>query len=296
MRDRRGKEWFPLWVDKWLFGSTRIEFTPEERGVWIDLLALAAKDDGFIRANVGVPYPLEQLAGLFIVSSELLSRVIEKSISTGKIERLPDDTLIIKSWPKYSLSDRWRREVSADKSQLDLKTDKTEVTSDKTEVASVKREAIYIDINRNIDINKDIVSTDDLNPQKVILIFNEITGQRRSLTTETQRLISKLIKKGYTETDFRSVIEFKTAEFSQKDEMKKYIRPATFFAEARFEDYLEQVRQWEARHSKPGKKRWSRDEREGWRRSFEKNLRQTLTDEDEIKERLAAWDKDHPEK
>jgi len=40
--------------------------------------------------------------------------------------------------------------------------------------------------------------------------------------------------------------------------------------------------------------RWLADEER--RRSFEKNLREHLKDESEIAERLAAWDKDHPEK
>jgi hypothetical protein len=56
--------WFPFWVDKWIWGSMRIEFEPIERAIWVDLLALAAKDDGYIRANEDIPYPLEQLAGI----------------------------------------------------------------------------------------------------------------------------------------------------------------------------------------------------------------------------------------
>lgn len=62
--------WIPLWVDKWLWGSTRIELEPDERSVWVDLMALAAKDDGYIRANVGVPYAHQQLAGMLCVSVE----------------------------------------------------------------------------------------------------------------------------------------------------------------------------------------------------------------------------------
>ena len=45
--------WFPLWVDKWIFGSTRIECTLEERAIWIDFLALASKD--FEKARDAIP-------------------------------------------------------------------------------------------------------------------------------------------------------------------------------------------------------------------------------------------------
>ena len=73
MRQRTGKDWFPLWVDKWIFGSTRIELEPDERAVWVDLLALAAKDDGWVRANNNIPYQTQQLSGLLNISLDLLN-------------------------------------------------------------------------------------------------------------------------------------------------------------------------------------------------------------------------------
>jgi len=38
----------------------------------------------------------------------------------------------------------------------------------------------------------------------------------------------------------------------------------------------------------------SPEEREGWRKSFEKNLRKSIKDEAEILEKLSAWDKEYP--
>ena len=72
-------QWIPLWVDKWIFGTTRIELEPDERSVWIDLMAVAAKDHGYIRANVGVPYPSHQLAGLLCITEELLLRAVRNA-------------------------------------------------------------------------------------------------------------------------------------------------------------------------------------------------------------------------
>ena len=66
------KTWFPFWIDKWIFGSMRIEFDVEERGIWIDLYALATKDNGHIRANEDVPYPMEQLSGMLIILIHLM--------------------------------------------------------------------------------------------------------------------------------------------------------------------------------------------------------------------------------
>lgn len=103
--------WIPFWVDKWIWGSMRIEFTPEERAVWIDLLALAAKDNGFIRANEDIPYLLSQLAGMLIIPENLLKQTIEKLIEKNKLVRFPNETLYIKKWEKYQLSESYPRVI-----------------------------------------------------------------------------------------------------------------------------------------------------------------------------------------
>lgn len=114
MEKKETKLWIPLYIDKWLFGSTRIELSPEERGVWIDLLALAAKDDGHIRANERIPYPLDQLAGLLRIPEALLKRTITKCIRRKKLNRLKDRTLYVCNWDKYQFSDRHKRRIDTD--------------------------------------------------------------------------------------------------------------------------------------------------------------------------------------
>ena len=104
------KFWFPWWPDKWIFGSIRIECTPEERGIWVDLLSLASKDDGHIRANEEIPYPIEQLSGMLMIPQEMLSNAIEKFINLkdkdgkGKLTRTKAGTLYVTKWEEYQLS------------------------------------------------------------------------------------------------------------------------------------------------------------------------------------------------
>lgn len=112
MRNKKGDDWFPFYVDKWLFGSTRIEFSHAERAIWIDLLTLSKKDSGFIRANEGIPYPLEQLAGMFRASKRLVSTTIAKAISHKKLDQLKDGTLFVVSTEKYTISDRHKRRLN----------------------------------------------------------------------------------------------------------------------------------------------------------------------------------------
>jgi len=101
--------WFPFWVDKWIFGSMRLEFNAEERAVWIDLMALAAKDNGYIRANEVTPYPAQQLAGMLRYPEDLFAKTIEKFVEKDKLRRDKNSILYITNWQKYKLTDSYKR-------------------------------------------------------------------------------------------------------------------------------------------------------------------------------------------
>ena len=133
---KRGKtfSWIPLWVDKWLWGSTRHELAHDERAVFIDLLALASKDDGFIRANPVTPYPLDQLAGMLCAPRELLERTISTSKRFGKIVEPVEGVFRIASWQDYQLSDRRKRDLNPEDN----------VISEKAEHGSEKADTILI--------------------------------------------------------------------------------------------------------------------------------------------------------
>lgn len=101
--------WFPFWVEKWIFGSMRLEFNPQERAVWVDLLALAAKDSGYIRANEDTPYLMKQLAGLLIYDESFFKQTIDKFIKKGKLQIDKNGILYITKWDKYSFSPSRKR-------------------------------------------------------------------------------------------------------------------------------------------------------------------------------------------
>lgn len=104
MKDKNTQKWIPLYIDKWIFGSTRIELAPDERGVFIDLLCLAAKDKGYIRANETIGYLPRQLAGLLNIPEELLLRTIEKCVKYEKIQKLENNIFHVKNWDEYQFS------------------------------------------------------------------------------------------------------------------------------------------------------------------------------------------------
>lgn len=119
---KRGKsdhlKWFPLWMDKWLWGSTRMElrvWDPQKkvwidyRGIFIDLLSLSYKDDGYIRANEETPYPIELLAGKLGVSVPELKICIDLCMKYGKIKETSPGIYFIKNRASYDLSERHKR-------------------------------------------------------------------------------------------------------------------------------------------------------------------------------------------
>ena len=105
------KFWFPWWPEKWLWGTIRIECTPAERGIWVDLLSLASKDDGHIRANEEIAYPLKQLAGMLILPEKELNDAINKFIRLGKLIKTKTGTIYVAKWDKYQFSERHKRRV-----------------------------------------------------------------------------------------------------------------------------------------------------------------------------------------
>lgn len=117
MRRKEPLLWIPLYVDKWLYGSTRDELEVDECAVWTDFLCLGAKDDGHIRANEGFPYSEARLAGLLGRTEELIHRTIGKCLKNftqnpderPKLTRLADGTLYITNWEEYQLSPRHAR-------------------------------------------------------------------------------------------------------------------------------------------------------------------------------------------
>lgn len=111
--------WVPWYVDSWIFGSSRIELTRAQRSDFLDLVLLAGKDNGYIRANATTPYPLAQLAGLLCIEPADLEETIRRCIEVGKIERRENGVLYIVNWDAYKLTDRWRRKLEEKDSSVE---------------------------------------------------------------------------------------------------------------------------------------------------------------------------------
>lgn len=152
------KKWFPLWIDSWLFGSMRHEFAPHHdlRAIFLDLLALSKKDNGFIRANEQTPYPPEQLAGMFCVPIDRLKLCIEKSIETGKLTEISPGIYFVTKHDDYELTERHKRRFS---NELEEKSENTDTMSE-NEVAKGKESKGKKSTKKNISTRESTTKKD----------------------------------------------------------------------------------------------------------------------------------------
>lgn len=84
---------------------------------------------------------------------------------------------------------------------------------------------------------KPATSTVKAATEEVISHLNKLTGHRYRVTTEAQRLVSRLLAEGYTVTDVRLVIENKTRAWLHST-MAQYLRPSTLFMLSKFDERL----------------------------------------------------------
>jgi len=139
-------KWFPLWRDKWIFGSTRIELQHDERAIWVDFMALASMDSGFIRANTVTAYLVPQLAGLLCCKEELLLRSIKRFLETEKIKETDSGIYYLLNWQEFQLGGRQRRRIEAHAREISARADAMAGKSDAmSETAALNIDKIRLD-------------------------------------------------------------------------------------------------------------------------------------------------------
>jgi|GEM_PF-3425588 len=177
MKKRTGDDWFPFWIDKWLLGSTRDELTIEQCAVWVDFLALSYKDEGYIRANEGIPYPIKRLSGLLNRPIKLIQETIDRCLEpeVNKLRREPDGTLYVISHPEYELSKRHKRRLSEsdvrqnghDVQKTDAKRREEKRRVDKNRV----EKKVNISAEEELQITEELKTVKGLGPKKRAMLI-----------------------------------------------------------------------------------------------------------------------------
>ncbi len=283
MKEREIKQkWFPFWVDKWIFGSMRIEFEPEERAIWIDLLCLASKDNGYIRANEETPYLIRQLAGILVIDEEKMERAINKFIKKKKLTKTKSGTLLVTKWDKYQLSEsylrvkRYRAKKSKDDKPLQ-RNDKPLPYNNIKNIKNIHNNNIKEKVKTSSLFEKDFDEFWELYPRKT----QKQAAKETFMIRCRQGLSSKIIEalKGY--------LRFLKYQRTQNNFDQAPMYPKTFLNKNRWEEFLN------FKHTEAGQRTSEQtpEEAEYWkaREAKEKELKKQGLDEETIQSKIAVW-------
>ncbi|MDX9798707.1 MAG: phage replisome organizer N-terminal domain-containing protein [Bacteroidales bacterium] len=117
------RTWIKVYCDKWIEGTLRSE-SPDLRGVWIDLLALAGGGDygdtGEIQLRNGIGFTDAQIAQQLNISLRLWRKVKKRLLETERIKINQKGAISITNWTKYqSEYNRQKPYRNKDKSSLE---------------------------------------------------------------------------------------------------------------------------------------------------------------------------------
>lgn len=191
-------------------------------------LSMRADDDGFINN----PRKIQRMIGC---GDDELKMLIAKRF----IIPFESGVCVIKHWRihNYIQNDRYKPTIYQEEmDQLGLSGNKsyefknvldTECIQSVSELEAQNR----LDKNR-LDKNKlDIYNS-------IITHLNFKTNSNfKSTTNKTKKLIDARLNEGFTEEDFKTVIDKKTKDWINNKEMARYLRPETLFG-TKFEGYL----------------------------------------------------------
>lgn len=96
------------------------------------------------------------------------------------------------------------------------------------------------ELNNELNKTKNVKNEKNEKNKYIVDYLNEKTGKDFKFTTKkTQSLINARLKEGFTEDDFKRVIDNKCSEWLKDEKMNQYLRPDTLFG-TKFESYLNQ--------------------------------------------------------
>lgn len=122
------RTWIKLYPVDCLDGSIRWQLTPDERGVWYDLLNFSAicSLPGLISDKDGRPYPHEFIANRLNIPLELFERTLKKCNEEGRTKENSTGIQIV-NWNAYQ-SEYQRQKPYREKGKKELEAKKTNVT------------------------------------------------------------------------------------------------------------------------------------------------------------------------
>ena len=201
--------------------------------MWVFLMCLAGEtnEDGMVYFTQEIPYTDEMLADQFDMELNTIRLGLATFQRFGMIE-IVDKIICLPSWEKWQSTDRLSeiREYNRIAKQKSRAKQKQKLLENVNDMSMTSQCCHDTDIDKEKEIDKDIY-------KYIVDYLNQKTGQKyKHSTKKTQTCIHARLAEGFTEEDFRTVIDKKCAEWIGT-EWEKYLRPETLFG-TKFESYL----------------------------------------------------------
>lgn len=209
--------------------------------IWIRLLVLAGKtnDDGLIYIQRNMPYSEEMLSTLFDKPVNTIRLALSTLEKFNMIDLNTDGSIVITNWVKHQNIEGMEqvRLKNAERNRKYRERKKQELLGSKSDVSVTSRDATDIDKELDIDINHMSSKTNTIPYSKIITYLNEKTNKKFKVTQKWKDLIKARWNEGQRFNDFKKVIDVKSEQWLNNQEMNQYLRPATLFGN-KFDSYL----------------------------------------------------------
>lgn len=217
--------------------------------IWVKLLTAAGKanSNGFIMLTENIPMNEEEMATIFNRPINTVRLALQTFKRYGMIE-VEDEAIRIKNWETHQNIDGMDRI----KEQNRLRKQRQRERQKQLQIGHVmSRDSHATDIEKELDIERDKEREEkdtykkpgkpadiSLPYQSIVQYLNQMAGTNyRHTTKKTQQLIKARFQEGFTEDNFKTVIDKKVREWVQDPRFSKYLRPETLFG-TKFESYL----------------------------------------------------------
>ena len=227
----------------------RIRKLPEGDKVilfWVFLLARAGESNqsGGIFLTDTMPYQEEDLAADFDFNIEFVQFALITLEKYSMITRY-QDILFIKNWEEYQSIEGLEKVREQNRIRQARYKEKQRQLTLGNVTANVSGNAEVTESNAT-DIDKELDKERDIDKEKIpysdiIKYLNEATSKSFKVTQKWKDLIKARWNEGQRLDDFKKVIDVKTNQWLNNQDMNKYLRPATLFGN-KFDDYLNEYR------------------------------------------------------
>ncbi|PAF13676.1 replication protein [Shouchella clausii] len=204
--------------------------------IWIKLLSQAGKTNasGYIYLTENIPYTDEMLATIFDRPVSVIRMALSVFREFGMLEVNDRNIIAITNWEKHQNIDGMARIREQTRERVAKYREKKRIGSGNVTVT----ESNATDIEEELD--KEIDKEDNIPFVEIIGYLNEKANKNfKYSTAKTKSVIRARWNEGFTLNDFKKVIDIKCAEWLNKQEMNKFLRPETLFG-SKFEGYLNQ--------------------------------------------------------